>query len=147
MSDEELKKNDESMSFLLGVLEDYSNRYIGYGGLFAASTFGIYALMSINGYLIPKHIYWLTFCILFFAGLISLIFTFRYVKLTHGITQYVRDNYSNCDTVFEKVIKKYDIQILRFLTRYMYMIRPMPLIILIIMYILVTFLPFYYMRF
>ncbi len=146
MSDDDSKLNQESMSFLIGLWEDYSNRYIGYGGLFAASTFGIYALMGINGHSILKLIYRLTFYILFFAGLISLIFSFRYVKLTHGITQYIRDNNSDCDAVFEEVIKNYDIQILRRLTGYMYMIRPTPLIILIVLYVLVTFLPFYYLR-
>ena len=82
--------DNNALSFLLGVLEDYSNRYIGFGALFVASLLGIFQILSYEP--LKKHKKWrkIVFGILFASGLFSLFLTFAYAQKTMMITSHIK---------------------------------------------------------
>jgi len=77
------------LAFLLGVLEDYSNRYVCFGALFVACIFGMYAILGIEDIKRHKLFSKILFIILFFSGTISLFLTYEYSQLTSAITNYI----------------------------------------------------------
>jgi len=140
--------SEEAQNFLLGVLDDYSNRYIAFGALFATSLFGIYALMALEFNSYPKLLMIFCFLALYGAGTISIAFTFRYTQLTARITEYCINHSWQVKAAWEEAVIQNDLRILRRFTEFLFRNPGLSFGILWGIYTVITIGPFlYYIEF
>jgi len=89
-SNDENERNGRTLEAFLGLLDDYSDRSIGWGGFFVASMFGMYALLSVVGEPVPGIVWIAMYLLLWIFGGYSMANFLWYFDLTNRITAEIR---------------------------------------------------------
>ena len=87
----EKEANGRTLEALFGLLDDYSDRSIGYGGFFVASIFGMYSLLAVIERNIPGIVWIAIYSLLWLFGGYSMATFGWYLDLTNRITADIRN--------------------------------------------------------
>lgn len=89
-ADDRNEKNAETLQALLGLLDDYSDRSIGWGGFFVASMFGMFSLLTVLGKPVPGIMWIAIYFMLWVFGGYSMANFGWYLDLANKITAEIR---------------------------------------------------------
>jgi len=153
MTKKNIEKSDDSepatnrtLEAFIGLLDDYSDRSIGWGGFFVASMFGMYSLLSIADKLVPGLVWAIVYFFLWIFGGYSMLNFIWYFELANNITDEIRLLSPDFNRRLIEMLKRADKGVWSWLfwfARWRNRNPSLTIILLVTFYISITWLPFF----
>jgi len=144
-SDNVQPETSRALEAFLGLLDDYSDRSIGWGGFFIASMFGMYSLVSMVSKPVPGVVWAIVYFLLWIFGGYAMANFVWYFELANNITAEIRLLSPDFDRRLIKMLKRSDKgfwSLLCWFARWRARHPRLTIIILFVFYVCITWLPF-----